>query len=97
MWHGGVLILSNKRQLTAITFCDLELHMSCLLNTSNLLQLTVAPGRARTEMWTSQLTWRELWNGGTNGDSVGDAVVGSQVTCKVTTEPVHLDGDILTT
>ena len=47
--------------------------------------------------WTSQLNLRELWKGGTNGDSVGDAVVGSQVTCKVTTEPVHSDGDILTT
>lgn len=47
--------------------------------------------------WTSQLNLRELGKGGTNGDSVSDAVVRSQVTCKVTTEPVHSDGDILTT
>ena len=59
--RGGVLILSNKSKPAAITFCDPQLCLSCLLNMSNLLQLTFTPGKARTEMCTSQLNVRELW------------------------------------
>lgn len=58
VWYGegGVLILSNKRKPTAITFCDPQLYISCLLNTSNLLQLAFTPGKARTEMCTVDFT-----------------------------------------